>query len=127
MKIVLFLTKSDKSKKKHSKMGKKNQSSGYWLLVKDTEALTDSHLSRLDTELVADCMYITLKEAYRLKAMEMREKGQRFTTDLKPSDTPTGLVSKSEVRQAQHLTLDSDNDGDDQSARFAAVAKKNCS
>ncbi len=108
-------------------MGKKNQSSGYWLLVKDTEALTDSHLSRLDTELVADCMYITLKEAYRLKAMEMREKGQRFTTDLKPSDTPTGLVSKSEVRQAQHLTLDSDNDGDDQSARFAAVAKKNCS
>ncbi len=101
---------------------KKNRVSGYWLLVKDIEALTSSHISRLDAELVADCMFVTHREAYRLKAMEMRENGRRFTIDLKPSDLPTGLVSKSEVRQAQRLTLSSEDEGD-WSAGFAVVAK----
>ena len=49
-------------------MGKKNRVSGYWLLVKDVEHLTNFSVLHHEAELIADSLYTLHKEAFKMKA-----------------------------------------------------------
>ncbi len=101
-------------------MGRENRVTGYWLLVKDID-----HLMRIpaeDVRQVADHLYIGLKDRYKNKATEIREKGQKFTQDFQQSELPTGLVTRSQVSEALSQ-VQGEPEGQGESTRFAAVAR----